>query len=72
MRIHIVANGIYLYRRVVAIWSDGIALRVQHHGDHIDVLQMCHVREIERLDDDTPVAGWAQQRLTDHSLQEAA
>lgn len=38
MRVRIVANGVFLFSHVVAIWSDGEKLRVQHHRDQITVL----------------------------------
>lgn len=70
MRVRIVSNGVLLFSQVIGIWSDGEKLRVQHGRDHITVIELSSVREIERIDDNTTSParfGWADRRL-----QEAA
>lgn len=72
MRVRVVANGVFLFSHVVAIWSDGENLRVQHHQDQITVIGMPTVREIERLDEESPL-GWAMRRVEEpYDRMEAA
>lgn len=76
MRVHVyaVGRGVFLFVDVVAIWSDGENLRIQHHQDHITVLPLLTVREIIRIDDDNTPLGWAMRRVEEFydRLEDAA
>jgi hypothetical protein len=62
VQIYAVTRGVYRFKHVTAMWSDGVMLRVQHHGSLISVLPLQTVREIERVEE-VSEEGWTYRRL---------